>query len=60
MLLLILVHNKCITYVRHNQDKKSQRSAKTNDAEPALHFPLFLLGIFANFTLLSIWSTYFK
>lgn len=40
--------------------KKSQRSAKTNDAEPALRFPLFLLGIFANFTLLSICSTYFK
>lgn len=38
MLLLILVHNKCITYIRHNQDQKSQSSAKTNDAEPALHF----------------------
>lgn len=60
MLLLILVHNKYITCVRHNQYKKSKRSAKTNDAEPALRFPLFLLGIFANFTLLSICSTYFK
>lgn len=57
MLLLLLL---LLSSARHSQDKRSQRSAKTNDVKPALNFSLFLIGIYTNSTVFCALSLYFK